>query len=67
MEGVIGLILYRLHVSEIYMISKEEEKFLIVLAIFQLPEHLQIKGKTISSSPVHADYDNVLDFFDKIF
>ena len=33
----------------------------MVFLIFQLPEHLEIKVKTVSGSPVPAYYDNVLD------
>ena len=40
-----------------------KKRFQTVFAISQLPEHLEIKVKTISGIPVHADYVNVLDFF----
>ena len=49
-------------VGVIYQIF-EKQMSQIVFLISQLPEHLQIKVKTVFSNPVHADYDNVLHFF----
>ena len=61
-EGVICQKSARARDSEIYEMS-EIMISQLVFVISQLPEQLELKVKTISNSPVHADYDNVLCFF----